>query len=56
MTPADYWRAELWQDGMMVARVIGETRDDVEVQINHYAFMYSQDGPVKVKIKAVRKR
>lgn len=51
-----YWRAELWQDGMMVAKVIGETKDDVTNEINHYAMMYSQDGPVKIKTKAVQQR
>ena len=42
-------RAELWQDGMMVACVETSSRKDTEREINHYALMYAQDGPVTIK-------
>jgi hypothetical protein len=46
------YRYKLIQDGIVVAYV--ECSDDEKAQkdINHYALMYSQDGPVKiVKVK-----
>lgn len=39
---------ELWQDGMMVANASGP-RDRAKSEIEHYAFVYSQDGPVEIK-------
>ena len=40
---------QLFQDGMMVAGVCGTDREWVLAEINHYAFVYSQDGPVEIK-------
>ena len=45
------FEAELWQDGMMVAGASGPTKEVVEREINHYAMVYSQDGPVEIKRK-----
>jgi len=42
-------RAELWQHEMMVACVEGRSKAQVEREINHYAFMYGQDGPCEIK-------
>lgn len=43
------YRAEVWQDGMMVASVEGPRKKEVLKDINHYAFMYMQDGPVEIR-------
>lgn len=45
------WKAELWQDGMIVAKVEGSTEAAVDREIQHYAMMYAQDGPVEIKFK-----
>ena len=45
------WRAELWQEGVMMACVECRDKLDVEREIHHYALMYSQDGPVEIKWK-----
>lgn len=45
------WGAELWQDGIMVASVSGPTEASVDREIQHYAMMYVQDGPVEIKFK-----
>jgi hypothetical protein len=50
------WRAELWQAEMMVAKVCGETENDVKNEINHYAVMYEADGPVSIIVKPPRGR
>ena len=42
---ADY---RLIQNGIMVAGAYG-LKDDALREINHYAFVYSQDGPVKIE-------
>lgn len=38
---------ELWQDGMPVARTMG-SREFAFAEIQHYAEVYRQDGPVEV--------
>ena len=43
------FRAEVWQDGMMMAAVEGRNRKHVERDILHYAMVYGQDGPVQIK-------
>lgn len=42
-------RAEIWQDGLMVACV---EHDDIEVvrrEIANYAMQYAEDGPLEIK-------
>jgi len=39
---------ELWQDGMMVAGAVGP-RTRAAREINHYALVYGQDGPVEIR-------
>lgn len=41
--------AQLFQGGMKVAEVDAVTRKDAEREINHYAFVYGQDGEVEIK-------
>jgi hypothetical protein len=43
-----YW-AKLYQDGIDVAGVTGPDKQAVEREIQHYAAVYSQDGPVKIR-------
>lgn len=43
--------AELWQDGILVASVDAPTIGEAEKEIQHYALMYSEDGPVTIKRK-----
>ena len=38
---------ELWQDGVMVAQVVGPSQQAWQ-EIRHYALMYVQDGPVVI--------
>jgi hypothetical protein len=45
------YQAELWQDGVMVAAVDAPTLDECNREIEHYAMMYRQDGPVQIKRK-----
>ena len=40
---------KLFQDGMEVARVEAPTEKQAWAEINHYAMMYGQDGPVMIK-------
>jgi hypothetical protein len=40
------------QDGMIVAAGEAPTKAAAQREANHYAMMYAQDGPVKVKIWA----
>ena len=42
------FRAEIWQDGAMVAAVEAPTYADMEREASHYAMIYGQDGPVEV--------
>lgn len=43
---------KLIQGGIVVAQVEASTDEEANREINHYAMMYAQDGPVKiVKIK-----
>lgn len=37
------------QDGVVVARVVGDDERQVEGEIRHYALIYGQDGPVKIR-------
>lgn len=46
----DDFRAELWQGGIMVACVEGSDESSVQREINHYALVYSEDGPCTIKI------
>ena len=39
----------LWQDGVMVASVEAATWEDAYREIDHYALMYAQDGPVTIR-------
>ncbi len=39
---------EIWQDGMMVAGCSGP-REWAKAEANHYALVYSQDGPVEIR-------
>lgn len=39
---------ELLQDDMVVASACGP-RNHARSQIEHYAFVYSQDGPVEIR-------
>jgi len=43
-----YW-AKLYQDGIDVAGVSGPDKASVEREIQHYAAVYGQDGPVKIR-------
>lgn len=43
------YRYQLIQDGMVVASVDAPKKEQAEREINHYAFMYRQDGPVEIK-------
>ena len=38
----------LYQFGEKVAEVDASTDEDAQREINHYALIYSQDGPVEV--------
>ena len=55
MTKDKAYVAELWQDGVMVAKVDAPTAREANDEISHYAFVYAQDGPVKVVRKWARK-
>lgn len=43
-----YW-AKLYQGGIDVASVTGPDKETVDREINHYALVYSHDGPVKIR-------
>ncbi len=53
---SDEWRAQLWQDGMVVAAVSGPDGESVQREIKHYAAQYEQDGPVRIRLIPPRKR
>lgn len=42
---------KLIQDGMTVALVESVSKEQAEAEIQHYALIYSQDGPVKIERK-----
>ena len=46
---AERHRFQLWQDGIMVAAVDCPNRYSALKEIAHYAGVYGQDGPVKIK-------
>ena len=46
---------EVWQDGLCVASVNARP-DDVRREAQHYALIYSQDGPVRIIGKSGRRR
>ena len=51
------YRYKLIQDGMVVASVDAPTKELAEREINHYALMYGQDGPVEIKeVKAMKRK
>lgn len=52
----DEWKARLWQDGIVVARVYGPDGERVQREILHYARQYEQDGPVRIEIIPPRKK
>ena len=39
----------LFQDGLMVAAVDAPDKQRALAEINHYAMMYGQDGPVEIR-------
>ncbi len=46
---ASWYRAEVWQGGALQAAVEGKNCGQVNKEIDHYAFVYGQDGDVEVK-------
>lgn len=42
------YKYDLIQDGMVVASVEATSKEEAEKEIQHYALMYSQDGPVTI--------
>ena len=48
------WSAAIWQGGMVVARCYSEHESRVRLEASHYAMVYGQDGPVKVRIRRPR--
>ena len=42
-------RFQLWQDGILVAAVDCANRHSAMKEIAHYAAVYEQDGPVKIR-------
>lgn len=40
---------QIWQGGMMVARVMGSNIDQVRSEVYHYVDQYIRDGRVNVK-------
>lgn len=49
------YQYDLIQDGLCVASVIAPKKSDAFKDIQHYALIYSQDGPVEIKDRS-RKR
>jgi len=47
------YKYSLYQYGLMVAYIETADKDQAEKEIQHYAFMYEQDGPVQIKRKVV---
>ena len=50
------YSASVWQDGQKVAGVVGKNKSEVRAQAMHYALMYGQDGPVKVRFSSRKAR
>jgi hypothetical protein len=48
------YRFSVMQDGLKVASGECPDRETAEREANHYAMMYGQDGPVKVKVWQVK--
>lgn len=44
------YRFRILQDGMVVAEGSGTDTDAVKREATHYAAMYLQDGPVKIRL------
>jgi hypothetical protein len=40
---------KIWQDGILVARVLGTNLDQVKYEVRHYVGQYIQDGMVEVR-------
>lgn len=49
------YRFQVWQDGMIVASGSGTDPAAVRREANHYAMMYGQGGPVKVRLFGFRR-
>jgi hypothetical protein len=47
----DFFRVEIWQDGMRVASSQGANAAAVLQIAAQQAFIYGQDGPITLKIK-----
>jgi len=43
------FKYELMQEGRTVAFVSSSSQEDALREIQHYAFMYGQDGPVEIR-------
>lgn len=43
-----WYRFELWQDGMVVAAVESYKKTFARNEIDHYALVYGQDGPIEI--------
>lgn len=43
------YKYQLFQHGVMVAQIESASEQQAEKEINHYAIMYCQDGPVQIK-------
>lgn len=48
------YKFDLIQDGMVVASVECEDEQRALADINHYAFVYGQDGLVEIKARKVK--
>lgn len=51
----EYFEFAIWCDGERVATCSGPDRYRTMANAGHYAFMYSEDGPVEVKEKIGRR-
>lgn len=55
MDSQEYGSFSVWQDDMKVAGGFGPL-EMVRREAAHYALMYSQDGPVKIRIRKLKPR
>jgi hypothetical protein len=46
----------VYQDGVCVVKGCSLSKDEAEREANHYAMIYEQDGPVKLKFRKVFSR